>query len=101
MELLKEFQSKHLHMALVVDEFGGVSGLVTLEDVMEEVIGEITDEFDEGDDIDYVKIDASTFIFEGKTLINDVCRIMDMDTDSFDDRKGEADSVRRAHARNT
>ena len=92
-ELLKEFQQKRLHMAIVVDEYGGVSGLVTLEDVMEEVIGEITDEFDEGDDIEFVKIDEKTFIFEGKSLINDVCRIMGVDTDVFDEKKGDADSV--------
>ena len=92
-ELLKEFQQKRLHMAMVVDEFGGVSGLVTLEDVMEEVIGEITDEFDEGSDVDFIKVDDQTYIFEGKTLINDVCRIMNVDTDVFDEHKGEADSV--------
>ncbi len=92
-ELLKEFQQKRLHMAIVVDEFGGVSGLVTLEDVMEEVIGEITDEFDEGNDVDYVKLDEQTYVFEGKTLINDVCRIMDVETSVFDEFKGEADSI--------
>jgi gliding motility-associated protein GldE len=92
-ELLKEFQQKRLHMAIVVDEYGGVSGLVTLEDVMEEVIGEITDEFDEGGDVEFIKIDEKTFVFEGKSLINDVCRIMGVDTDVFDEKKGEADSV--------
>ncbi len=92
-ELLKEFQQKRLHMAIVVDEFGGVSGLVTLEDVMEEVIGEITDEFDEGNDVEFVKIDDSTYLFEGKTLINDVCRIMNVETDVFNEHKGEADSI--------
>ena len=92
-ELLKEFQQKRLHMAIVVDEFGGVSGLVTLEDVMEEVIGEIKDEFDEGEDVDFVKVDNRTYIFEGKTLINDVCRVMNVDTTDFDENKGEADSI--------
>ncbi len=92
-ELLKEFQERRLHMAIVVDEFGGVSGLVTLEDVMEEVIGEIKDEFDEGDNVEFVKIDDKTYIFEGKSLINDVCRIMGVETYAFDSKKGEADSV--------
>lgn len=92
-ELLKEFQQKRLHMAMVVDEFGGVSGLVTLEDVMEEVIGEITDEFDDGSDVEFVKLDDNTFVFEGKTLINDVCRVMNVETDIFDEAKGEADSI--------
>jgi len=92
-ELLKEFQQKRMHLAIVVDEFGGVSGLVTLEDVMEEVIGEITDEFDDGVDVDYVKLDDSTYVFEGKTLINDACRIMNVATDTFDEFKGDADSI--------
>lgn len=92
-ELLKEFQQVRLHMAIVVDEFGGVSGLVTLEDVMEEVIGEIKDEFDDGQDVDFLKVDDRTYIFEGKTLINDACRIMGVDTTSFDEKRGEADSV--------
>ena len=92
-DLLKEFQQRRMHMAIVVDEFGGVSGLVTLEDVMEEVIGEIKDEFDEGDDLEYVKLNDKTYIFEGKSLINDVCRVLHVDTDIFDEIKGEADSV--------
>ena len=92
-DLLKEFQQRRMHMAIVVDEFGGVSGLVTLEDVMEEVIGEIKDEFDEGDDLEYVKLNDKTYIFEGKSLINDVCRVLHVDTGIFDELKGEADSV--------
>lgn len=92
-ELLKKFQQKRLHMAIVVDEFGGVSGLVTLEDVMEEVIGEITDEFDDGEEMDYVKVDDRTYIFEGKSLINDICRVMGVETNAFDENKGEADSI--------
>lgn len=92
-ELLKEFQIRHQHMALVVDEYGGVSGLVTLEDVMEEVIGEIQDEFDEGSDIEYTRLDDRTYIFEGKSLLNDVCRVMNIELDEFDDGKGEADSI--------
>ena len=92
-ELLREFQSKRTHMAIVVDEYGGSSGIVTLEDIMEEVVGEIRDEFDNEEEVKYVKIDDKTFIFEGKTLLNDVIRIMDMDSDVFDEGKGGADSL--------
>ena len=92
-ELLREFQLKHLHMAIVVDEFGGSSGIVTLEDIMEQVIGEIKDESDEETEIDYVKIDDSNFIFDGKTLLNDVCRITGEDIDVFDTARGESDSL--------
>lgn len=92
-DLLRDFQAKKLHMAIVVDEFGGSSGLVTLEDVMEEVIGEIQDEFDLETDIPYTRIDNYNYLFEGKALINDVCRILDMPTDAFDEIKGESDSL--------
>ena len=92
-ELLKEFQLKRTHMAIVVDEYGGSSGIVTLEDIMEEVVGDIRDEFDSKEDIDYVKIDDHNFIFEGKTLLNDVVRILNLDDDIFDDGRGVADSL--------
>ncbi len=92
-ELLREFQQKHLHMAIVVDEFGGSSGIVTLEDIMEQVIGEIKDESDEETEIDYVKIDDSNFVFDGKTLLNDVCRITGENVDVFDTARGESDSL--------
>lgn len=92
-DLLKEFQRKRMHMAIVVDEYGGTSGIVTLEDIMEEIIGEIQDEFDEGTEVVYKKIDDYTYLFEGKTLLNDVCRIIGIDTSTFDDVKGESDSV--------
>jgi gliding motility-associated protein GldE len=92
-ELLKEFQEKRLHMAIVVDEFGGSSGIVTLEDVMEEVIGEIKDEFDQEEELDYLQLDESNFIFEGKTQLNDVCRIIGVDTRTFDHLKGESDTI--------
>jgi len=92
-ELLKDFQKKRMHMGIVVDEFGGSAGLVTLEDIMEEVIGDIKDEFDEVEEVEYEKIDDSNYIFEGKTLLNDVARIMDMDTEVFDDLKGQSDSL--------
>ena len=91
-DLLKEFQQKRMHFALVVDEFGGTSGIITLEDIMEEIIGDIKDEFDE-DDLNYKKIDNSTYTFEGKTLINDVCRVIGMPSDTFDGVKGESDSL--------
>lgn len=91
-DLLKEFQQKRMHFAIVVDEFGGTSGIITLEDIMEEIIGDIKDEFDE-DDLHYKKIDDNNFIFEGKTLINDVCRVLGMPSDTFEPVRGESDSL--------
>ncbi|MCB9047454.1 MAG: gliding motility-associated protein GldE [Chitinophagales bacterium] len=91
-DLLKEFQTKRIHFAIVVDEFGGTSGIVTLEDIMEEIIGEIKDEFDD-DEHQYKKIDDNNFIFEGKTLINDACRIMGLSSDTFDEVRDESDSI--------
>lgn len=92
-ELLKEFQEKRVHLAIVVDEYGGVAGLVTLEDVMEEVIGDIKDEFDEEEELDYVKINDRNYIFEGKTSLTDVARIIDLDPHVFDRVKGESESL--------
>lgn len=91
--LLREFQSKKFHFAIVIDEFGNTSGIVTLEDIVEEIVGEIKDELDDDTEVEYTKIDDRNFIFEGKTLLNDVCRIIDVDTDTFDDSKGNADSL--------
>lgn len=91
-DLLKEFQQKRIHFAIVVDEFGGTSGIVTLEDIMEEIIGDIKDEFDE-EDLHFKKIDDHNFIFEGKTLINDVCRLIGEPSDTFDNVRGESDSL--------
>jgi len=91
-DLLHEFQTKHIHFAVVVDEFGGTSGIVTLEDILEEITGDIKDEFDE-EDMDHKKIDDYNFIFEGSTMINDVCRIMQLPSDTFEPIKGESDSL--------
>jgi putative hemolysin len=92
-ELLKDFQKKRLHMAIVVDEYGGCSGLLTLEDILEEVIGDIRDEFDDDIELDYKKVDDHNYIFEGKTLINDVCKVIGFPTDAMDDVRGDADSI--------
>lgn len=92
-DLLKDFQREHLHMAIVVDEYGGTSGLVTMEDVIEEVIGDIKDEFDEDQEFEYRRLSEREFIFEGKTMLIDVCRIMNVDKDSFEDVEGDADSL--------
>ncbi len=91
-DLLKEFQSMKMHMAVVVDEYGGASGIVTLEDVLEEIVGDITDEFDD-DDIIYSKINENTFIFEGKTPLVDLYKVLDIDGKSFEQAKGESDSI--------
>ena len=90
--LLKDFQSKHVHMAIVVDEYGGTSGLITLEDLIEEIIGDINDEFDEVS-VGFQKIDDYTYIFEGKTSIHDLCKALDIDPSAFDEVKGESESL--------
>src|SRR5690554_4041355 len=92
-DLLKEFKKKHVHIAIVVDEYGGTSGIVTLEDVMEEIIGEIKDEFDDIHEIDFIKIDKNNYIFEGKTGIYDACKVMEIPIDSFEGVRGEADTI--------
>jgi putative hemolysin len=91
-DLLREFQHKKIHLAIVVDEYGGTSGIVTLEDVIEEIVGEINDEFDD-DDLTYSKLDDSNFVFEGKAHLNDVYRIIEIDGEEFEDVKGEADTL--------
>jgi gliding motility-associated protein GldE len=91
-DLLEEFQLKRVHFAIVVDEFGGTSGIVTLEDIVEEVIGDIKDEFDEEESF-YKKLDDNTYIFEGKTMIFDVCKAMNLSLNTFDVVKGESDSL--------
>lgn len=91
-DLLEEFQKNKVHMAIVVDEYGGTSGIVTLEDVLEEIVGEITDEFDE-DEKFYTKIGENKFLFDGKTMLNDFYKITGSEDTVFDEVKGEADSL--------
>ena len=91
-DLLREFQENKVHIAIVVDEFGGTSGIVTLEDILEEIVGEINDEYDE-EEHNYTKLDANSYIFEGKTLLNDFTQILNLPDDEFDDIEGDADSL--------
>ena len=92
-DLLDDFRDRKNHLAIVVDEYGGTSGLVTLEDVIEEIVGDINDEFDD-DDLQYSKIDANNYIFEGKTTIKDFCRVLDdEDEDIFEEEKGESETL--------
>jgi gliding motility-associated protein GldE len=91
-DLLREFQENKVHIAIVVDEFGGTSGIVTLEDILEEIVGEINDEYDE-DEKSYMRINANTFVFEGKTLLSDFYRILKIDDDLFEDVEGDADTL--------
>ena len=91
-DLLQEFRNRRIHFAVVVDEFGGTSGIVTLEDIMEEIIGDIQDEFDDEENANK-KIDDYTYIFEGKTMINDVCKVMSLPGDLFEKVRGDSDSL--------
>lgn len=91
-DLLKDFQSMKSHLAIVVDEYGGTSGIVSLEDVIEEIVGDISDEFDD-ENINYSQIDDRNFLFEGKINLKDFYRIIDVDQDSFEIRKGEAETL--------
>ena len=91
-DLLRDFQENKVHIAIVVDEFGGTSGIVTLEDILEEIVGEINDEYDE-DERNFVRINANTYVFEGKTLLSDFCRILQVDNEEFEEVEGDADSL--------
>ena len=91
-DLLKEFQEKKNHLAIVVDEYGGTSGIVTLEDVIEEIVGDISDEFDD-DDLSYSKIDDSNYIFDGKIVLKDFYKVLEIDETIFEEQKGEAETL--------
>ncbi len=91
-DLLREFQENKVHIAIVVDEFGGTSGIVTLEDILEEIVGEINDEYDE-DEKSYQRINSNTYVFEGKTLLSDFYKILKLDDDIFEDVEGDADTI--------
>ena len=91
-DLLQEFQETKMHLAMVVDEYGGNSGIVTLEDILEEIVGEIHDEFDE-EELSYSKLDDHNFVFDGKALINDVCRVMEVDRSLFDTKNEDVDTL--------
>ena len=91
-DLLREFQENKIHIAILVDEFGGTCGLVTLEDILEEIVGEINDEYDD-DEKTYSKINYNTYLFEGKTLLSDLRRILNVDDDAFSDVEGDADTL--------
>jgi gliding motility-associated protein GldE len=91
-DLLKEFQTRKIHMAIVIDEYGGTSGLVSLEDILEEIVGEITDENDE-DQLLFRKLDEKTYIFEAKILLNDFCKIVNIEEELFEEIRGESETL--------
>lgn len=91
-DLLKSFQERKMHMAIVVDEYGGKSGIVTLDDILEEIVGDISDEFDD-DDLTYSKLDDCNFVFEGKTTLLDMYKVMDIDGEIFEEAKSESDTI--------
>ena len=91
-DLLREFQENKVHIAIVVDEFGGTSGIVTLEDILEEIVGEINDEYDE-DEKSYQRLNSNTFVFECKTLLSDFYKILKLDDDIFEEVEGDADTI--------
>lgn len=91
-DLLKEFQTKKMHMAVVIDEYGGTSGIITLEDILEEIVGEITDEGDE-DSLLFHKLDENTYIFEAKIMLNDFCKILNINEEIFEEVRGESETL--------
>ncbi len=93
-DLLKEFRTRHTHIAIVVDEHGGTSGIVTLEDILEEIVGDISDEYDEADDeLRYSKLDENNYVFDGKTPLTDIYKLLNLDEETFDEIRGEADTI--------
>ncbi|MBB6612949.1 gliding motility-associated protein GldE [Pontibacter sp. Tf4] len=92
-DLFEDFKDKHVHMAIVLNEYGATTGLLTLEDIVEEIVGEINDEFDEDDEIIYTQLDKNTFIFDAKTSLHDFCKITEVPFNAFDEVKGESESV--------
>ena len=90
--LLSEFQTNRIHLAIVVDEYGGTCGIVSLEDILEEIVGEISDESDEEVSL-YTKIDEHNYVFEGKILLNDFAKVVNVDDSVFDDVRGEAETL--------
>ena len=91
-DLLRDFQANKVHIAIVVDEFGGTSGIVTMEDIIEEIVGEINDEYDD-EEKPYQRLNQNTYIFEAKTLLTDFMKIMKLDDDYFEQVEGEADTL--------
>ena len=91
-DLLREFQENKVHIAIVVDEFGGTSGIVTLEDILEEIVGEINDEYDD-EEKTFTRLNKNTYIFEGKTLLSDFCRILEVNDEEFAEVEGDADTL--------
>ncbi len=92
-DLLREIQQNRKHLAVVVDEYGGTCGIITLEDIVEEVVGDITDEFDEATETGFRKVDDKNFLFDGKTPLTDACRLMEIELDTFEEIKGESESL--------
>lgn len=92
-DLLQDFRTKKIHMAVVVDEYGGTSGIITLEDIIEEIVGEISDEFDDDEELEYKILDDNKYRFLAKTPINDFCKVLNIDDETFNDIKGESDSL--------
>ena len=90
---MAEFQDKKVHLAVVVDEYGGTSGLISLEDIIEEIVGDISDEFDD-EDLMYSKLDENNYVFEGKTALKDFYKVIKLEDDAvFEDNKGEAETI--------
>ncbi|GAB3174656.1 transporter associated domain-containing protein [Telluribacter humicola] len=92
-DLMQEFQNRRVHMAIVVDEYGGTSGLITLEDIIEEIFGDINDEYDEEEEVNFTQVDEKTFVFEGRAAISDFCRIANLDQDYFEEVNGNSESL--------